>query len=151
MGSSNDWNEARLARNERVWNRVLEVGSQSAVARELGVQQGHVRGYLISHGARIGWTGHLPGSSPASMPLPEILRMRNSHVNDRRRILLNRTLADAIEHLSTRVEQLEARVVELESRPAVSEVRVVEWRPNHRRIADGGRPVRDQRREVGIA
>lgn len=56
--------------------------------------------------------------------------------------------------LEGRLEQTEdllldarQRIDELERRPGGG-VRLVEFRPDHRRIADGGTPVRQQRREA---
>lgn len=55
----------------------------------------------------------------------------------------NAMLRAAVADLTRRVEALEAR-------PVVSGVRVVEWRPDHRRQADGGEPVRRQRQRAGL-
>lgn len=59
-------------------------------------------------------------------------------------------LGDEVARLSAAVEALRAEVAAVAQRPSVAEVRIVEWRPDHRRQADGGRPVRAQRREVGL-
>lgn len=50
-----------------------------------------------------------------------------------------------------RLAALEGQVADLLARPEPSAtIRVVEWRPDHTRHKDGGRPVREQRRHVGL-
>lgn len=51
-----------------------------------------------------------------------------------------------VDELHSRIAKLEARITALEHRPATR----VEWHPSHRRIKDGGRQVRQQRREAGV-
>lgn len=53
---------------------------------------------------------------------------------------------DALLGDTERLERIERKIDELLSRPAG----VVEFRPSHRRHVDGGRPVREQRREAGV-
>lgn len=45
------------------------------------------------------------------------------------------------------IDALTKRVAALEAWPRSQ---IIEWRPDHRRQADGGRPVRGQRRAVGL-
>lgn len=53
--------------------------------------------------------------------------------------------------LQAEVAALIERIAALEARPVVAgEIRLVEWRPDHRRQADGGQAVRAQRRSVGL-
>lgn len=48
--------------------------------------------------------------------------------------------------IAAALDRLDARLAALEERPARVEVR--EWKPNHRRLVDGGTTVRRQRRNV---
>lgn len=63
-------------------------------------------------------------------------------------ILWGPARAHAVNVRSDEIERLEAKVDELlalvRARPTV-----VEWRPDHRRLRDGGRRVKQQRKEIG--
>jgi hypothetical protein len=60
-------------------------------------------------------------------------------------------IGDELPALRASVAALLERVAALEARPALTgEIRLVEWRPDHRRQKDGGQPVRAQRRAVGL-
>lgn len=54
---------------------------------------------------------------------------------------------DRMAVLERTVAALEERLLALESRPAGG---IIEWRPDHRRIVDGGTQVRAQRRAAGV-
>ena len=61
-----------------------------------------------------------------------------------RRIRSNRRQREL--ELVAKVGELEARIEALEARPLAGPTRVVEWRPNHRRRADGGLNTNVQRK-----
>ena len=63
------------------------------------------------------------------------------------RVVRDHRLEDRIRVLEGDVATLLRRVDELEQRPG-GRVRLVEFRPDHRRIADGGESVRSQRRRA---
>lgn len=57
-------------------------------------------------------------------------------------------LTPQVAALATRLAELEERVAALEARPIAAQI--VEWKPNHRRIVDGGIPVSRQRKAAGL-
>jgi hypothetical protein len=50
--------------------------------------------------------------------------------------------------IATALASIEARLAALEARPPATHVRIREWKPDHRRLVDGGTQVRKQRRKA---
>jgi hypothetical protein len=93
-------------------------------------------------------------------PRPVRIELQEPLANDDRLMYVQQLFATirdqrldehALADLTERIAALEARIEALAERPVdrVTE-RVVEWRPDHRRQADGGRAVREQRRTMGL-
>lgn len=130
-------------RQRQAWEATVRLGSQSAAAREMGTSQGVVRSLMIGYARSIGWTDPLPG-----------VRHDTGRPEGTGRVqVLTRQLEEAHEEIDRLRSELamlhggiEAKLDELLSRPATTQV--VEWRPNHRRVVDGGTQVRRQRREM---
>lgn len=55
---------------------------------------------------------------------------------------------ERLEALELEVARLAAELERLRLAPPVEIVRIVQWKPDHTRLADGGTPVRRQRRAI---
>ena len=113
------------------WEAATRLGNQSAAARELGISQPLVNRLVREYREAMGMDDELtPRGKPGG----------NGEVAERMRI------HERLVATEERLHRIEAKIDELLSRPATTQV--VQWRPDHRRIADGGRQVRKQRREI---
>lgn len=111
-------------RQQQVADLFEQLGTREAVAQALGLHPVTVSRLLRRWREAMGLQGPPGTRQHAAISL---LRLRQWETEQR-------------------IAKLEHRVTALEHRPATR----VEWHPNHRRVVDGGQPVRDQRRRARV-
>lgn len=115
---------ARLHTDRKIYDTVLELGSQKAAAEALGMSGGYLSARMRVFEEETG------------LRLPSPVRRGPDRTAQ---AISQQAVLDALARIEAKVDALAS------ARPALA---VTEWRPDHKRIADGGEQVTSQRKRV---